>query len=55
MKWFEKLIRPDLLSIPVYSSAVVEAGGYVPPIKIDANEKPWPPFGNTSKLCKPNR
>lgn len=55
MKWFEKLVRPELLSIPVYSSAVVEAGGYVPPIKIDANESPWPPFGNVSKLCKPNR
>jgi histidinol-phosphate aminotransferase/imidazoleglycerol-phosphate dehydratase/histidinol-phosphatase len=55
MKWFEKLVRPDLLSIPVYSSAVVEAGGYVPPIKIDANENPWPPFGSISKLVKPNR
>lgn len=55
MKWFDALVRPDLLSIPVYSSAVVEAGGYVPPIKIDANESPWPPFGSISKLVKPNR
>ncbi len=55
MKWFTSLIREDLLSIPVYSSAIVEAGGYVPPIKIDANESPWPPFGSLSKLCKPNR
>ena len=55
MKWFDALVREDLRNIPVYSSAVVEAGGYVPPIKIDANENPWPPFGATSKLCKPNR
>ncbi len=55
MKWFTALIRADLLSIPVYSSAVVEAGGYVPPIKIDANECPWPPFGAISALCRPNR
>ncbi len=55
MKWFDALVREDLRNIPVYSSAVVEAGGYVPPIKIDANENPWPPFGSISKLCKPNR
>lgn len=55
MKWFDSLVRADLLSIPVYSSAIVEAGGFVPPIKIDANESPWPPFGNIGKLCKPNR
>ena len=55
MKWFDQLVRADLLAIPVYSSAIVEAGGYVPPIKIDANESPWPPFGAVSKLCKPNR
>ncbi len=55
MSWLKNLIRPDLRNLAPYSSAKMEAGGFVPDIAIDANEMPWPAFGSVGTLCKTNR
>ncbi len=55
MKWLSKLIRPDLQGIVAYKSARCEGGAYLPDIRIDANEFPWPPFGFASEKCALNR
>ncbi len=55
MTWLENLIRSDLRNLAGYSSAKTESGSFVPNIAIDANESPWPPFGDMAGFCKPNR
>jgi len=53
--WLRNLIRPDLRDMAGYSSAKMEAGGFVPDIGLDANEFPWPPFGAFGAVCKAHR
>jgi histidinol-phosphate aminotransferase/imidazoleglycerol-phosphate dehydratase/histidinol-phosphatase len=53
--WLKNLIRPDLREVAGYSSAKMEAAGFVPDIALDANEFPWPPFGPLAAGCKANR
>lgn len=55
MSWVKNLIRPDLRNLAAYSSAKMEAGGYVPDISLDANEFPWPSYGPMGALYKTNR
>ena len=55
MSWLDALIRPDLRGMAAYSSARTEADGFAPSISIDANEFPWPPFGQTAASCAANR
>ncbi|MDE1900478.1 MAG: histidinol-phosphate transaminase [Alphaproteobacteria bacterium] len=60
MDWLYDIMRPDLRDLAAYSSARGEAGGFVPTIGIDANEMPWPPFGQIAGLLNaagraPNR
>jgi histidinol-phosphate aminotransferase/imidazoleglycerol-phosphate dehydratase/histidinol-phosphatase len=55
MNWLTTLIRPDLQGLAAYSSARTEAGGFVPSIGIDANEFPWPPFGQMAAKGAFNR
>ncbi len=47
-------MRADLRNLAAYSSAKMEAGGFVPDIALDANEFPWAPFG-AGAACKGNR
>lgn len=53
--WLKNLIRADLRDLAGYSSAKMEAGGFIPDIALDANEFPWPPFGSVGAACKGNR
>lgn len=55
MKWLESLVRSDLRDMAAYRSARTEAGGFKPDIAIDANEFPWPSFGNVAVQYKSNR
>lgn len=55
MSWVKNLIRPDLRNLAAYSSAKMEAGGFVPDIALDANEFPWPSYGPLGTSCKTNR
>ncbi|MDD3029521.1 MAG: histidinol-phosphate transaminase [Alphaproteobacteria bacterium] len=49
------LIRPELKDLKSYSSARKEADAITDGINLDANEFPWPPFGEAQKVCAPNR
>ena len=53
--WLKNLIRPDLRDLAGYSSAKMEAGGFVPDIALDANEFPWPSYGPLGAAFKTNR
>lgn len=53
--WIKNLIRPDLRDLAGYSSAKMEAGGFVADVGLDINEFPWPPFGAFASNFKANR
>src|SRR4051812_6479463 len=55
MSWLENLVRPDLRALAPYSSARTEAGDAVVSIAVDANESPWPAFGNLATQYSVNR
>jgi histidinol-phosphate aminotransferase len=49
------LMRPDLMDVNPYVSAYVLSGGVVSPVRLDANENPWAPFGPVGEVCLANR